>query len=328
MQIVLTFDYELFFGTNSGSVEKCMIEPTNRLFQLADEYAVKLVFFVDIGYYIQMHRYENASLVKDKLMFENQVKEMVSRGHDVQLHIHPHWEKAVYQENGWIFNMDKCYKLDDFSDVEIDRIVRLYKDTLDQLTGQKSTSYRAGGWCIQPFHRLEKLFKELNIQLDSSVFSGAKYETDQYNFDFTTAPKKDFYRFQEDVTKEVKNGSFIEIPITSYRYSPLFYWRLYVLGRLFPKQHKMLGDGTFLSQPGRKKSVLTNFTWNHASCDGYYASKLNQIVASKSNNQYLVVIAHPKGMTNYSFKALGTFIQIQKSKHSFATFREILEENK
>jgi hypothetical protein len=122
---------------------------------------------------------------------------------------------------------------------------------------------------------------------------------------------------------EVQNGDFLEIPITSYRYSPLFYWRLYALGRLFPKQHKMLGDGSFLPQPGRKQSVLTSYTWNHASCDGYYASKLNEIARRQANAPYMVVIGHPKGMTNYSFKALIRFVLNQQKQHQFTTFQEV-----
>ncbi|MFN5786043.1 MAG: hypothetical protein ACK457_08720, partial [Flavobacteriia bacterium] len=108
-------------------------------------------------------------------------------------------------------------------------------------------------------------------------------------------------------------------------YSPLFYWRLYILGRLFPSRHKMLGDGKFLSQPGRKTSVLTNFTWNHVSSDGFYASKLNNCVRSFSDRAFsdMVIIGHPKSMTVYSFEKLEKFVEIWHNKHSFITFRDL-----
>lgn len=321
MQIFLTFDYELFFGSKAGSIEKCMIEPTQRLLEIAERNAIKLVFFVDIGYYIHLKKQNSQKAVNDTRLFEKQIRQMIDGGHDVQLHIHPHWEKAIYESDSWIFDMKNAYKLADFPDSEIERIVRDYKTALDDLTQKKSFAFRAGGWCIQPFHRLEQLFMKLGIRIDSSVFPGAKYSTDQYDYDFTNAPKKDSYCFQSDVTIETENGFFTEIPITSYRYSPLFYWKLYILGRLFPNRHKMVGDGVFLSQPGKKKSVLTNYTWNHASSDGYYASKLNDIAKRNQGNSNMVVIGHPKGMTEYSFKQLERFIQHQKKKkHTFVTF--------
>lgn len=323
MQILLTFDYEVFFGDDSGSIEKCMIEPSNRLMEIAKQQDIKLVFFVDIGYYIQLKKQNSAQNTQDLLLFEQQVKSMVAQGHDVQLHIHPHWEKAVFEQGKWKFNMHQCYKLADFPDEAIEEIISRYKAALDNLSGQKSIAFRAGGWCIQPFDRLKNSFHNEGIRIDSSVFAGAKFYSEQYAFDFSSAPKKDHYRFQNDVNMEDCDGEFLEMPITSHRYSPLFYWRLYILGRLFPKRHKMLGDGIFLAQPGRKKSVLTNFTWNHASSDGFYASKLNKITDLKAKDEYMVVIGHPKSMTEYSFEKLEQYILKQKKKHYFTTFSEL-----
>ena len=214
----------------------------------------------------------------------------------------------------------------DFSDDEIERIVRTYTAYLNQLTGKKAQVFRAGGWCIQPFNRLEKVFKELEIRIDSSVFSGGHFEAGEYSFDFRTAPKKSNYRFSNDVCREDESGYFTEYPISSHVYSPLFYWRLYGLGRLFPAQHKMIGDGTFLAQPGRKKSVLTSFTHNHVSCDGYYASKLTTCLNKhlSANATDFVVIGHPKGLTQFSLKALERFVAKNYTKHTFKALTEEL----
>ena len=50
MQIFLTYDYELFFGEPTGSVEKCIIEPTNLLREIAKRTGIKMIFFIDVGY--------------------------------------------------------------------------------------------------------------------------------------------------------------------------------------------------------------------------------------------------------------------------------------
>lgn len=328
MNIFLTYDYELFFGESTGSVEKCIIEPTERLLKLSEHFNVKMTFFVDVGYLIKLDEFASRfpQLQKDKEKVHANLKAILAGGNHIQLHIHPHWERSFYADGKWHVITDNAYKLDDFSDDEIRRIVTSYKAFIDELTGTKTTTFRAGGWCIQPFSRLKNLFKELDIKYDSSVFPGGKFSSDHYSFDFTKAPKKSHYRFEEDECSEDPNGCFTEYPISSWKYSPLFYWRLYIWGRISPSQHKMLGDGNFLSQPGRKKSVLTNYTWNHVSTDGYYASKLNTCLYSFEARKFtdMVVIGHPKSMTNFSFKALEKFLKENHTKHQFKTFNDLV----
>lgn len=321
MNIFLTYDYELFFGENPGTVQKCMLEPTQRLLEMAGKYKAKITFFVDVGFLIKLDEYRHtfSELDADFLAVKDQIERIIDHGHSVQLHIHPHWEKSEYKEGKWHINTSKAYKLSDFPQNEIDSIIQRYKAFLDGITGESTTVFRAGGWCVQPFHLLERSFKELGIRIDSSVFPGGKMEAGEYAFDFTGAPMKDFYRFSNDVCVEDPSGYFCEYPISSWRYSPLFYWKLYILGRLNPHKHKMLGDGNFLAQPGRKRSTLFNFTWNHVSTDGYYAAMLHTQLKQFTNmgRSNMVVIGHPKGMTNYSFERLEKFLRNNSKTHAF-----------
>ncbi|MNK02207.1 hypothetical protein D3C87_200270 [compost metagenome] len=325
MQVILTFDYELFFGTATGSVQKCMIEPTGRLLEIAAKHRVPLVFFVDVGFLIKLDEYKEQfpDLNTDFDQIKSQLKRMQELNCEVQLHIHPHWEKSYYDGQKWVVNTDGCYKLSDFPDDEAEAIVRKYHRFLSNLTSKKITAYRAGGWCIQPFSQVEKVFNELEISMDSTVFPGGKFESEHYHFDFTAvAPFANPYRFQSDVTKAEPEGYFLEVPIASWEFSPLFYWKLYALGRLNPADHKMIGDGSFLAQPGRKKSVLLNKTWNHVSSDGYYASQLKKqakYYQSKHVSTF-VVIGHPKGMTNFSLKALELFVAQTKKEYEFVNY--------
>jgi hypothetical protein len=325
MNVFLTFDYELFFGSASGTVQKCLIEPTNRLLDLSRKYHVPMTFFVDIGYIIALERQLNdfSILKMDYDLVIDQIQEMIVAGCDVQLHIHPHWEKTHFDGEKWRFVTKNAYKLADFEAEERARIIRTYKSKLDSIIGRKTHTFRAGGWCIQPFNQLEKLFQELEIKYDSSVFPLGHFEAGEYSFDFRNAPTKDQYRFQNDVCTENENGFFTEFPIGSYRYSPLFYWKLYILGRLNPAAHKMIGDGIFMSQPGRKKQVLTHFTWNHASTDGYYASKMVKIteIAFKKRQQNLVFIGHPKSCTQYSLNLLNRYLAKYNSRCKFTHFQ-------
>ena len=74
-----------------------------------------------------------------------------------------------------------------------------------------------------PFSRLEKVFKEMEIRIDSSVFSGGHFEAGEYSFDFRTASKKSNYRFSNDVCVEDQSGYFKEYPISSRTIST-FIW--------------------------------------------------------------------------------------------------------
>ena len=51
MNLFLTYDYELFFGAPTGTVEKCIIEPTNLLREIANRTGVKMVFFIDAFFF-------------------------------------------------------------------------------------------------------------------------------------------------------------------------------------------------------------------------------------------------------------------------------------
>jgi peptidoglycan/xylan/chitin deacetylase (PgdA/CDA1 family) len=326
VNIFLTFDYELFFGPQTGTVEKCMLEPADELMRIACKNA-KLVFFVDVGFLIRAEYFSQyyPELTKNVNSVRFQIKRMIDQGHDVQLHIHPHWEKSVYADGKWQINAEGAYKLDDFSDDEIVDIVTRYKSYLDDLVGYKTIAFRAGGWCVQPFSRLKNVFQKLGIRFDSSVIPGMKYETAHYFFDFTAVTIQEPFSFTDDVCKEETNGAFIEYPISSIVYPPTFYWKLYALGRLFPEQHKMVGDGSFIPQPGRKRSGLTEKTRHHVSCDGYYSSVLKRALTSfeKEGRKNMVVIGHPKGMTNFSFKKLEEFIQMAEKEHQFMTFKDL-----
>ena len=78
MNLFLTFDYELFFGSSTGTVQKCLIEPTNRLLEMARKHKVSMTFFVDIGYIIALERQFNEfSILKmDYDLVVNQIQEI------------------------------------------------------------------------------------------------------------------------------------------------------------------------------------------------------------------------------------------------------------
>jgi hypothetical protein len=108
MNIYITLDYEIYFGENHGSVEKCILFPTSELIRIAEKNHVHFCFFVDAGFILKLDEYriKYPVLEKDYQAIINQEKYLSDTGHDIQLHIHPHWEDSFFDGNRWVMNIN------------------------------------------------------------------------------------------------------------------------------------------------------------------------------------------------------------------------------
>ena len=322
MNIYITLDYEIYFGESHGTVEKCIIYPTSELIRIAEKHNVRFSFFVDCGFILKLDQFRKKfpQLEQDYFAITEQVKHLSKTGHDIQLHIHPHWEDSYYNGERWIIDV-KRYKLADFNESEIEDIVYRYKQVLVNLTGKTIFAYRAGGWCMQPFSKLKKAFQKNAITLDSSVFRNGFYFSENYDYDFRNAPDKDIYRFDSSPVQEDSGGYFTELPISPIKNSPLFFWKLFLLGRKDPYLHKPLGDGRAMAAPGYRKKLLTKYTNNPVSVDGYNAHLLQSALKrlQRKHFKHMVVIGHPKALSRYSIEKIESFVEQNREKHTFTT---------
>jgi len=328
--ILITLDYELFFGSKVGTLNNCILNPTNALVNILDKYNAKATFFVDSGYLVKLEelKHKYPLLEKEYQKITTQIKELDKKGHNIQLHIHPHWEDSTFDGDNWIMNT-KRYRLHEFSEQEIDDIVFRYKKVLTDIVGDKIFAHRAGGWCMQPFDKLKNAFKKHNIWLDSTVFENGMNNSETHYFDFRNSPKKAKWSFENDPLIEEKNGFFKEFPISAYRLSPLFFWKLVFFKKFGSKEHNTFGDGT--AAGGSKKDklrMLTSFTNSVVSIDGYKSSFLqdayNSFIKSDDRDNF-IIIGHPKAMSEYSLKKLEKFIKKNNSSN-FITMGELKDE--
>lgn len=323
MNIYITLDYELYFGEKHGTVYKCIIFPTNELIKIAEKYNVRFTFFIDAGFLLKLDEFRSKypTLEEDYKAVTEQIKYLSETGHDIQLHIHPHWEDSYYNGLNWIFDL-KRYKLVDFNEIEIEDIVSKYKKVLTDLTGKKIFAYRAGGWCLQPFGKLKSAFIKNEISFDSSVFKNGFYTSNHYSYDFRSAPDKDLYRFEEEPEIENTIGYFTELPISAIKNSPLFFWKLFLLGRKNPYLHKPLGDGIAMPAPGQRKKMLSRYTNCTVCIDGYNAKLLQKALMQLQKKKFkqMVVIGHPKALSRYSIQKLEEFVNKNCNKNNFTTF--------
>lgn len=328
--IFLTLDYELFFGSRAGSVENCMLKPTNKLLAVLDKHHIKATFFVDSGYLLRAkaEQAKSLKLVNEYNNVVQQLKKLDAEGHSIQLHIHPHWEDSYHDGSQWIMDTRR-YKLHDFMENEIDDIVSKYKKTLTDIVTHKVFAHRAGGWCIQPFFKLHKAFTKHNIWLDSTVFENGKNHSKTHFFNFKNSPKKTAWSFENDPLIEEEEGFFKELPISAYRLSPWFFWRLIFFKKFAAKEQHNFGDGTAAGGSTLDKlRMLVKPTNSVVSIDGYKSSFLErafQAFQKKDDNRNFVIIGHPKSMSEYSLKKLENFI-IKNNSNNFKTIRDFKHE--
>lgn len=321
MKIAFTWDYEMFFGHKSGSVKRCMIEPTNRLLEIAKRHESKFTFFVDTGMLVKGR--ENESFTSDLKWIKEQIKEWDIHGHETGLHIHPHWEDATWN-GGWEFDLSR-YKLSDFNSKEVSLLFNEYHTVLQSCVKQKIISYRAGGWCVQPFSDIKKSMEHNQLTIESSVFSGGKNTIHPYYYDFTEVPNKDHWRFNDEVCVEDEKGVFLQLPIASQMYNPLFFWRLFILGRLKPSKHKPMGNGFPAKGGGSKKDFLLKKNLLCVSADGYFVTQIEKAIrkAVKRGDKKLVIIGHPKACTGFSLNYLDQLLSRISKKHEIVCLKDL-----
>jgi hypothetical protein len=321
-KIFITLDYELFFGKKSGSVENCIIIPTEKLISILNTKNIKASFFVDSGYLLKLEELMDdfPVLKKDYNKITFQLRSLSNEGHDLQLHIHPHWEDSYFDGKKWIFNTSR-YRISSFNQNEIEEIVRKHKLIIQKFAKNKVFAFRAGGWCIQPFYKLKKAFIKNNIWLDSTVFKNGKNSTKTHYYDFVGAPEKSIWKFDEDPLVETKQGFFTEIPISSVKVSPLFFWFFAFFKKFGGKYHKSFGDG--VATQGTLYEKFRKLLWysnSVVSIDGFKSILIKRAYKNytKKNKENFVLIGHPKALSEYSLNILNKFIN--QKKLNFTTY--------
>lgn len=314
--VILSYDYELFFGDRSGTVLKSLIEPTSVILDAMDEVGLKGNFFVDwqMLKYLQQERNEKAQ--QDYIMIKNQLKDIVRRGHRIELHIHPHWVDAKYNGDGtWNFDNFSHYSLQSFSQEDVTQMFIDGTNLLNSIAREvdplyKIIAFRAGGWAVQPFDKLKAGFEQAGIVIDSSPSKGFYVRNLHSYYDFRVMPDDSLYHFDNDVCKSVDNGGFICVPITSYK-------RTFInkvidkLTRIFSNNFECLCDGTHSRKEDREaetKGEGSEVFTSGRNMLSFYTSPFNiPLIVLGQKKDILCFIEHPKDMikmTSRSIKAL------------------------
>ena len=287
-KVILSFDYELFFGLRSGTVLDSLIKPTNQIMDAMECVGLRGNFFVDTLMIKYLKLNEDQRSREDLLLLEEQFRDIVKRGHRIELHLHPHWVDAKYNGDGtWDFSEYRHYMLSSFEEEEI---VQMFKEGVNYLNllasevqpDYKVCAFRAGGWAVQPFDKLKKGFVEAGITVDSSTGYGRYDNSPNSQYDFRTMPSKALYHFSDDVCREEENGDFIEVPISTY-YRGYVSSILHRLNQFKNKGYnKPLTDGTHLRNDTHHKPAHGRlYTFLHP-------QSLNRMMSFSSNDPFTI----------------------------------------
>jgi len=315
MKTILTLDYELFFGPGVGTPQRSMIAASNKLLAVLQDYDAKAVFFVDATYLVQLKalKQDYPALQKDYDDVVGHIQYLEHEGHQIQLHIHPHWVDSLHDGQAWKLDTHR-YRLMDWSQKDAAKIITDSVSELNRHLSHKVFAFRAGGWCIQPFSHIARALAENGITVDSTVFKKGRAASDTHVFDFTAAPALTHWSFTSDPCVVDTTGYFREIPISSMSISPLFFWRLAYVKLFGDKSiHGAVGDGAAIQNSHNDLlRMLTRYSDSVVSMDGYKSSCLIKEYQKAENrgDDYFVVIGHPKALSNYALDNIRQWLSV------------------
>ena len=306
----LSLDYELFFG-KSGSFEDCLFRPCEIIERFCKKQSIQVTYFVDAGMLVKLRELASGDSAMRRAYDDvrRHVEHLALQGHEIGLHVHPHWKETRWYRDEWDF-MGTRYRLDQFDRIEADEIVVSYAAELQKLTPRSLVSYRAGGFCIEPFEFVRSALQKSGITIDSSVVPGASLVDEEKGFDFRRAPDRPGWTFSESPTSEDPDGEFVEVPITPLRLPFFHYWGR-VLGRLLPQDRnpnspagrsKRIGHREIM----RRLSGRSNIS--ELSIDSAKAPHIPAPLDALKSRSMWHVMGHPKLVTHRSLEALNKFL--------------------
>ncbi len=345
INVLLTFDYELPLGGIKKSYSHSLFSPAERLLDDVKTLGVPIVLFADILSYIKFEEWGEKTFCDP---FKEQIQRALSDGHDVQLHIHPHWLTSSFTDGQFIPSDD--FELAGFANENhSDNIEEIVENSINQLSDicsefnqqYKCVAFRAGGYNLnQETSRIIRALFDAGIRFDSSVSRGYYFSSDISMVDYRKVPDLPNWLlpFDGDLSNRGKSDGILEVPIASksksffelptrFKLKKYAYRAVENRGRMIHVAHKT-GLPQKLQQLLASRMLTVD---NHTYSVEYMLSILDyHIRRYKDHNEiYLSLIGHPKSMGDYSFELLKRFVELSREEYrdmiNFCTFRELYQ---
>jgi hypothetical protein len=332
LELYITIDHELF-GNASGDLHSCMIDPALQMCAIAEESGARITFFVDVCMYWAFVEAAEKGVLEESyrphLELEEHLKDLVRRGHDVQLHLHPQWLRWKYLgEKNWdldlqLWRLPEAMRLGVVKD-EGELFARGKRTLEDMLKPVKAEyeciAFRAGAWSIQPEADILKGMAAAGLKIDSTVAYGMKRKDSLTQYDFTACPDNWNYRISDSLASEDLEGPLEEWPITTV---PVGFLEK-VSDKWRKSKRQISGSANGCSGSAHSGNKLDKWIrlltqkWQMLSLDGTDAHEMIRISEraidrSQQNTVRLIMIGHSKNFGNPS--ELKAFLKWVKTRN-------------
>lgn len=332
--LLFTLDYEIH-GNGDGDPMALMVEPTKRLMALMERYGQRLTIMADVAEILAFRRYYEQT-GEDRfsvLAIEQQLRDVVQRGHDVQLHIHSSYFRAHYDGTRW----DQCiedYNMAALPYERIDDMIRTCVAYLDRLLKPVCPDYKvrlfqAANWSMMPTENLYKALLHNGITCDTSVYKGG-CQGGNVSYDYRTAYSNRFPYTASmlNINDYDPQGLLTEYPIYT-EMKPFYYFisPMRIFRMLRAKLHKHKHSAAVATpasasgaQADNRKLTLRSFfvksplkmDFNQVSGRGLIRMYQHIAKADAQLNatpQPVVLIGHSKTFIPYNEKTLEPFLR-------------------
>jgi hypothetical protein len=173
IHLALTHDWELR-GDGSGDIEAIQFAPLRRLLEIYRNCGAQTTFMPDVMQQIRFSELSpgNPVLQAQANSWNEHLCEAYQQGHDVQLHLHPQWLKAQYQNGRWQLAGD--WSILNYEPETARTMLAAGKELLEALLrpmngGYRCLAFRAGALAAAPSDHLFSSLVQLGIKLDVSI---------------------------------------------------------------------------------------------------------------------------------------------------------------
>ena len=223
IHLALTDDWELR-GNGSGDIEQIQFRAMRALLDLYDSHGIKSTFNAEIMQQLTFRRLQDAhpdlKLLADS--WDEHVRTAFTRGHDVQLHIHPQWSKVTLENNRWVLSGD--WSLLNYTPEVSYAMLSASKAYLEKLLhpidpDYRCVSFRSGSSAIAPSPFVLSQLAGLGIVFDMSLIQGLRVNTRNLQLDYTRCDEGflPFYPQLQDARKmSTKIEPIVCVPIFSF----------------------------------------------------------------------------------------------------------------
>lgn len=347
-QILLTLDYELF-GNGTGDVFKHIIFPTEYMLQIAQKYEARFTFFFEvIEYWHIKEEWENGNNmgydVNPVRAMEDQIRDAVKHGHDVQLHLHPQWIDAYWQDGKWHVS-EKDWRLGDYDkdgEYSLKELFARGKKTLENIIQPIKPDYvcnsiRAGGYCVQPSEQIVKVMRETGFQYDSSVCPGGFESGRRQFFDYTRLPDNiGHWCCGNSVEDIVMDSNIVELPIVVMDVVRLRKYMSVGRAAALLKNPKAASETFYAKISNTKKQskiqrvrnrICYFFnkecqTWDYCLLSKSLHKEFIRKIESQKNRNIYVLVGHPKSLYDGGENFDWLLKQMKGKNYTFTTIND------